>query len=814
MLNLFRRPKRKNASASNSVDENKIEYASYKDSIALDTKCSPRFTEPPHVNPNWGTIFDLGIRISSVEEIIDSPEVNEGADLRVVTNKTVDLIKLEGSRLDSVVFIDCTFDKDLIDISFVNCSFIDCKFKNMKLDALFINCFVFESSFTGCFVDRLFAEDSCMFYRCIFQPYVFQRDEESAPGSEGVKSELVDLNILSKSDSEEVGVRSTLPLSIRRTTFGRLSLMGCSIISCRFEAVYAIGSRADDNRRGYVWLDRATIFDTSIRALTQYLVINTLAEEGKINHDRFNNDEYNLSQPVLSEFRSIDLISSKIAESRISAKSSGIAASNAKIISSELNLACDIAKFKAMKASSSLFRLGGTLNVINFENADLSGSHAPSISAPFNELAEAFDAVLKHHVEKLHTQAQNRNIARAIFILERAKRYNRFTAKISQQEAQPITLRFQIERSQFEAACEADKEWIRSLSFLPGSEKWERAVEKFQKINFSGANCSGFDARGSDFAFANFADADLSNAKLSDSDFRGAVCYFEGSAPTRFDGALLSRVSFGGANLKECSFEGASLAGVSFRDKFSGNNFYAFIQNAIFTGATGLEGSEFRNLDLNGALLPEKIDDFGALSNIKTLSNQVRNLLVGLALAALYALLALRAQVEADSVEGAERILLPVLSVPFPPDLFATAAALVIAGGYVYMHARLRRVWRIIQQLPSRFPDGRGASDHIHPFVLTLPVGAIRPKPSDADRRDQKARPGLFAAIGNLVDWIAAFVAGWVMAPIALWLVWALSHNGTDTLGQTVILLSAITATAVGVLSAFSSVGELRRDAD
>ena len=288
----------------------------------------------------------------------------------------------------------------------------------------------------------------------------------------------------------------------------------------------------------------------------------------------------------------------------------------------------------------------------------------------------------------------------------------------------------------------------------------------FQGANLRGANLSGADLQGADLSGAELQGADLRGANLTGAILRKAV--FEGEIERETSGEE------SGNQKPEMKFLAADLTDADLRN--------ADLRDAKLSRVFGLLPGKLAGANLSNAKVPEGIAKFEGLKRIEEISKTARNIFLGVIGGCVFSWLTVATTTDAALLTNSATTPLPIIQTKVPIAGFYWAAPLILLSLYIYLHLYLQRLWEGMASLPAIFTDGRTLDERAYPWLLS---GLVRAHvPLLTKKRPQFSRLQVRLSV----------VAGWVLVPATLALLWLRylpRHEWLGTIEQIVLLVLA-----------------------
>jgi len=242
----------------------------------------------------------------------------------------------------------------------------------------------------------------------------------------------------------------------------------------------------------------------------------------------------------------------------------------------------------------------------------------------------------------------------------------------------------------------------------------------------------------------------------------------------------LSDTDFSKANLQGASFVGAVLRNARFWD--------ADLSDCDFSRCIGILPEQLAGAVLTRATLPDSIEKWQDLENVRGISESAAKVFVTMLAALAFVVLTLAACSDYNILLNTQGVKLPLIGVEIPVVLFFLAAPILLLTLYLYLHIYLLRLWEAMSRLPAIFPDGRRLDEVTSPWLLNDLGRSLLPKLKNGLPPLSRIQNGL----GRLL--------GWWIVPACIWLLWAFGLRAEDdTITELqVISLSISVAAAVG----------------
>ena len=726
--------------------------------------------------------------------------------------RLVDNVKINNlhGEFENITFHGCSFTDDFKG-KFKNCIFVMSNFDEASINAIFDGCSFVGTLFKG--VDIIYfggsswdEEGKNFFLQCTFTASIHEKNDANTIKYENKNFEAIVAH--GEQDDKEIELIAV------PTRIGLLNIQNSVIFGTDF---YALKNLDNTLTFGRLILDGASTFKLRFLDLPTFEVAYSDAVRDSLGNQR--RIKYELKNRPKFEINEIDISRSHIHNSYISAKTSTLRGYESILSSSTIYIekceSVDLSESNIADCRISALRV----NRVDLRKSCLHASYARIVSniregiESTRARCEDFKRVFESHHRLLSGMDAPSELTRWYT----ADRAGRATAAVFSDDffdgmesaveegRTPGSCRVRLVRAGNTFATSKTVEQKKKLAKYVSDEQGLKSRQTSEDdliltdADMTGANLVGVDLSLTDLSGAIFDRADMSRV-----DLRGAIASQQGATPTRMNEARLVGARFAGALLDEASFARAALANATFSEDYGGQLLRASIRRANFSEATGLIGTEFTGLDLSGVKLPDEIKDFGALATIHTLSDQARNILFIQFLAAIYVVLTLLNLLQANETTS---IILPVLDVNAPRQIFAISAGLILVATFAYLHSKLARIWIEVGRLPSMFPDQRSAGRHIYPFVLTSIVDWMRPSP-----RTEKSQGGRSGLLNVLIERTGALLIGWLMVPATLLAMLFLDNSGTerDTVVLRILLVISLVIAVSSLLNAYWKLSRTR----
>ena len=225
------------------------------------------------------------------------------------------------------------------------------------------------------------------------------------------------------------------------------------------------------------------------------------------------------------------------------------------------------------------------------------------------------------------------------------------------------------------------------------------------------------------------------------------------------------RAEINHADLSGIDLSGANLRGAKIIDTFL---YDTDLSNADLSETEGIKPEHLAGANLSGALLPENIEQFETLNEIKKHSKQSRYILWGTLILLHFCWIMLLSISNANLLSRIHLLpsLMPELYIP--AFWFFAALPIILFVLYIFLNKSLQRNWKNIANLPSIFPDAVPVDKKIFKWhVNNLAIPHLR---------KNKAQISLFHKLFNIfliytIHWVVPQTLAW------FWLQYLIRHD-------------------------------------
>ncbi len=172
----------------------------------------------------------------------------------------------------------------------------------------------------------------------------------------------------------------------------------------------------------------------------------------------------------------------------------------------------------------------------------------------------------------------------------------------------------------------------------------------------------------------------------------------------------LRNADFSDANLKGVDFTGSDVTDTKFRD--------ADLTEANLETVTGLIPEQLLGADLTRCKLPDGVNNFPQLENVREASKNAGAIFLTSMLACVFVLITVVSTGDMQLLSNTGTAQLPILNVAVGTSTFFTIAPVVLLALYVSVHLHLGRLWSMMATLPAVFPDGVPVEQKTYPWLL------------------------------------------------------------------------------------------------